>query len=73
MEQIKRRYYGLYVRVFDNQESIAINYVRNHFMNLNIYDILEIIESITLEDIISSWNSLDLSNFCLTEIINKNA
>ena len=73
LEQIKRRYYGLYVRVFDNQESIAINYVRNHFMNLNMYDILEIIESITLEDIISSWNSLDLSNFCLTEIINKNA
>ena len=72
IEKIKRRYYGMYVRIFDNQENIAINYVRNHFLGMNMYDILEIIESITLEDIYNAWNSLDLSNRCLTEIISKN-
>ena len=72
LEQIKRRYYGMYVRIFDNQESIAVNYVRNYFMNMNMYDILEILESLTVEDIVTAWNSLDLSNYCLTEIISKN-
>ena len=72
LEQIKRRYYGMYVRIFDNQESIGINYIRNAFLDMNMYDILEIIESITLDDILQAWKCLDLSNYCVTEIFNKN-
>lgn len=72
LEQIKRRYYGMYVRIFDNQESIGINYIRNAFLDMNMYDILEIIESITLDDILQAWKCLDLSNYCVTEIYNKN-
>ena len=71
LEQIKRRYYGMYVRIFDNQENIGINYIRNAFMHMDMYDVLEIIESITLEDIERAWKSLDLSNYCLTEIYPK--
>ena len=68
IEQIKRRLFGSSMRVFNGTENIGFTYIRNYFNGLDIFESLEIIEEITVEDVIEAYKNLDFSYESITII-----
>ena len=62
MNGLKRRYFGREVRSLDNFESLAINYMRTSFYNLNFFDYLQTVETISEQEIMSVFKLLDKNN-----------
>lgn len=72
LDQLKHRYYGSVMRTFNKVENITIQHFRNMKNGLTIFDLLKIIESITVEDCYALYHSLNLDNQSLV-IIDKNS
>lgn len=72
IEQMKNRNFGILMKSFNKPDSIAITHFRCYENNMNAFELLKIIQSITLEDCKQVLNDLDLSNRCYVVIHGKN-
>ena len=72
-EQLKRRYIGDFFDEFNDLDNYNITFIRNMLDGVNMFDIFEIINKLSYEDMISIMHSQDLSNYSLIELKPKNA
>lgn len=70
LKQLKRRYYGRAVRMFNNINEIGITYVRSMFDDLDIFKSIELINEIDFSIIKETLPRLELDNHSLIEIRN---
>ena len=68
-DQLKRRYYGENIRELNDFEGIAITYIRNYFNQLSYFEIYDLIENVTLEEVQKVMDKLDLSHFSFIECL----
>lgn len=50
-ENIKKGLIGIFIRSYDSEENVATSYVEYHFRNANIFHAIEVIESLTIEEV----------------------
>ena len=72
IEQIKRRLFGSSMRVFNGTENIGFTFIRNYFNGLDIFEALEIIDEITVDEVINAYENLDFSAESITIITPEN-
>ena len=70
LDQLKKRYYGRSVRLFNNINEIGITYVRSIFDDLDIFQSIELINEIDFSIIKDTLPRLKLDNHTLIEIRN---
>jgi len=68
IEQIKRRLYGSGMRMFNGIDRIGFSYIRCYFNGLDVFESLELIDDITVDDVLKAKDMLDLTNKCITVI-----
>ena len=68
IEQLKRRYYGQAVRLFNNINDIGVTYIRDLFNHLDLFTSIEIINQVDTSVINHACDRIDLSNSTLVEI-----
>lgn len=71
MEQLKKRYFGQSVRSLNSFDDIAITMVRNYFDGSDFFASMDVLYSITREDIQAVGTYLDLENYCMVEVAPK--
>lgn len=68
-ENAKRSVYGMVLSGFDNKQSIASELINGHFTGREIFETVEIIANVTLDDVNERLESqLDVDNCCLSVI-----
>ena len=72
-EQLKRRYIGDFFDEFNDLDNYNTTFIRNILDGVNMFDIFEIINNLSYEEMIGLFNTLDLSNYSLVELKPKNA
>lgn len=68
LKQIKKRYLGQSISDLSDFESFAINNMRAHFIDSDTFELIEMIESITSDDLKQFISMLDLSNWCEVKV-----
>ncbi|MEG0283608.1 MAG: pitrilysin family protein [Erysipelotrichales bacterium] len=48
---VKAKYVGDFIRLFNNPESIANSFIQYHFMNFDLFNVLNVIDTITIDDL----------------------
>ena len=71
LEQLKKRYYGIAFRVFDQAEAITMNNVRYILNDLDYYKVVEQIMEIEEDYIKDLFKNFDFSNYTIVKIIKK--
>lgn len=66
-KQLKRRYFGENIKELNDFESVALQYISTCFNGCNVFDILNLAEEITLEDVKRAGASLDLTHSSVVE------
>ncbi|MDD3923533.1 MAG: pitrilysin family protein [Erysipelotrichaceae bacterium] len=66
--QLKRRYFGKSIRLFNNVSDIGVAYLRSVFDEIDIFESMNIINNIDRKTLISVVKRLDLSNASIVEI-----
>lgn len=69
--QLKRRYFGQALNMFNGTEEIAVTFLRHLYVGANYFDTLNMIESLTQDKMKEVFNSLDLSNVAVCKIVGK--
>jgi len=69
--RIKNKFIGDFIRLFNNPESIANSFISFKFDDLDLFEILNYIEDITLDEIKSLTKLFDLDYLTITKIVNK--
>ena len=62
LKQLKRRYFGANINSLNSFETISIGFMRMYFNKIDFFESLEIIESITKEDLLHAYALLDIHN-----------
>ena len=62
LDQLKRRYFGSNINSLNSFEAISVGFMRMYFSKIDFFESLEIIESITKEDLINAYHLLDINN-----------
>ncbi|MBR4892400.1 MAG: insulinase family protein [Clostridia bacterium] len=65
----KKFMYGKYIKSFNNIESIGNAFASNFFLKVDLFDFLDVYESITYDDIIERFNELFNEDMFVTSII----
>ena len=73
IEQMKNRNFGILMKSFNKPDSVAITHFRCYENDMNAFDLLKIIQSISVEDCQRVLNELDLNNRCYVVIHGKNS
>ncbi len=71
--RLKRAFFGRFVKEFDNISSVAHGFLANTFHNIGIFDYMDVIEDVTIEDInkrLLGGFTKDLSVLSVIEPIN---
>lgn len=68
-QQLKRRYFGQALRIFNSTEDIAVNAVRNTFDGTSIFETLEILSQITSLDCEKEFAEISFKNRAAVEIV----
>lgn len=63
-ENLKHRYFGMCINQLNDHKQIAISYIRNLFGGIDFYEAIEVIESITKEEVLALIQELDFDNTC---------
>ena len=50
-ERIKRSIWGQYIKQFNNINAVAHGFMSNIFNNIGIFDFVDVIDTVTLEDV----------------------
>ncbi len=66
--QLKKRFVGQNIKEFNNNEDLAINIIRNHWLELDPFEEIEIIESIKLEDFEILREVVNLTSYSVVNI-----
>ena len=69
--RIKNKYIGDFIRSFNSPESIANSFISFKFNDLDLFEILNYIEEITLDQIKSLTQLFDLDYLTITKIVSK--
>lgn len=69
LQQLKRRCLGKFLKEFNNIEDIAVNVINACWLDFTPFEIIEIIESIQIEDFTQLNELLDFSQRAIVEII----
>ncbi len=64
LEQLKNRAYGETLNTFNNPSKITIQYFRSLRKEISTFDLLNLIQSITVSDCNNYIQNLDFSNYC---------
>ena len=70
LSQLKKRFYGIAFRVFDDTENLAISHLKYMFTKTDYYDMVEMILEIDSEFIKECFNQLNFENNSLVVIEN---
>lgn len=65
--QLKRRYFGENIKELNDFEAIGFTFIRSYFNKTNFFDIYEIMDSITIEDVMDVVDKLDLNHYSIVE------
>lgn len=68
--QLKRRYYGQAVRMFNSINDIGVTYIRDLFNHLDLFSSIEVINQVDTSVINKACDRIDLSNSTLVELTN---
>lgn len=61
LKQLKRRYIGASLGILDNIANFNLSYLRSYLKGEDVFEVIEILKNIKLEDVNKMWKSLDLS------------
>ena len=50
-ENIKKGLIGIFIRSYDSEENVATSYIEYYYKNANIFNAIDVIKSLTIEDI----------------------
>lgn len=64
-EAVKAKYLGDYLRIFNNPETIANTFISYHFLGYDLFNIIETIKNVTLDDL---YQALKLFNLDFSTI-----
>ncbi len=62
LTQLKKRYYGQAIIGLNHLEDTSISFIRSHFDGINFFESLEIINELTLSDVLEALDRIDLEN-----------
>ena len=66
---MKRAFFGRFVKQFDNISSVANGFLANTFHNIGLFDYIDVIETVTLDDVNKRLkNSFD-PDLCVLSVI----
>ncbi len=68
IQQLKRRYFGQALRIFNSTEDIAVSVVRNVFEGVSVFDTLQILSKIDSKECQEEFSKLCLKNRAVVEI-----
>ena len=68
LNQLKKRYAGQAMRIFNSSDDIASNIIRGCFFGIDTFTLIHLIESLTQEKIKETFNALDFKHSSLIEI-----
>lgn len=69
-EKMKRNLYGKYIKSFNNIESIGNGFCTNFFLDVDLFDFLEVYDTITYEDANNRFNELFDENMFVMSVVN---
>ncbi len=64
LASLKNRYFGMNVNALNDHKQIAITFMRNYFSDIDFFQALEVVDSITSKDIMLALKEIDLDNRC---------
>ena len=67
--QLKKRYFGENIKELNDFEAISFGFVRNYFNKMNFFDLLETMDSFTIQDIEKIRENLDFNNYSIIECL----
>lgn len=68
--RLKKNMYGKYIKSFNNIESIGNSYSSNYFLNIDLFDFLDIYDEVTYSDAKERFEELFNEDMFVTSIIN---
>ena len=68
--RIKKNMYGKYIKSFNNIESIGNSYSSNFFLGIDLFDFLEVYDTITIDDAKNRFDELFNEDMFVISIIN---
>lgn len=71
LEQLKRRYYGMLVRSLNRFDEIAVAFMRSYFSGIDFFASLDLISTITKDDISKILSELDLEQMACVHLVPK--
>ena len=69
-EQMKRRFVGSFVQAFNYIEFIANNFSKYHFLGHSLFEMLELYQDITIDDIYQMSKELEKEEYYASVIMN---
>ena len=71
--QLKRRMVGASFATFNDVEEFSLGYIRDYLSGLDIFNTMQMIESLSLEDILDIYHSFNYQNYTLVAILPSEA
>lgn len=68
--RIKKNMYGKYIKSFNNIESIGNAYSSNYFLNIDLFDFLDVYDKVTYNDAQERFEELFNEDMFVTSVIN---
>ena len=62
LEQLKHRYFGANINSLNSFEAISIGFMRMFFNDIDFFESLEVIESITKDDLMEAYQLINIQN-----------
>ena len=69
LDQLKKRYFGQSVRSLNSFDDIAVTMIRNYFDHSDFFASMDVLYSITLEDITDACDMLDIENLGIVTLL----
>lgn len=71
LEQLKRRYFGQSIRAMNDFDDIAISYIRSYFAEMDYFQSLDLLDSLTMKDIKDAVQLLEREEIAIVELLPK--
>lgn len=69
-QRMMKNMYGKYIKSFNNIESIGNSYASNFFLGINLFDFLEVYDTITYDDAVKRFSELFSEDMFVVSLIN---
>ena len=68
-DRTKKAFYGKYIRQFDSISSVSHSFMSNCFNNIGIFDFLDVIDEITIDDVNNRIREHFVADFSVLSVI----